>query len=78
MTYIAPCSEPLHIEPVQYDTERQVGHHWQGVPGIFKFDIEPVCLTVIQCTTTFGQFSLRCVCVLPIGITVLDIHISAL
>ncbi|KAN0113791.1 Endoplasmic reticulum vesicle transporter domain containing protein [Russula decolorans] len=58
-TYIAPRSEPLHTN--QYSVthyERQVSH--QGVPGIFfKFDIEPVRLTVIQRTTTFGQFFIR-------------------
>ena len=53
--------------------ERQVSH--QGVPGIFfKFDIEPVRLTVIQRTTTFGQFFIRYAYVLPIGIWVLDSH----
>jgi hypothetical protein len=58
-TYVAPRSEPLHTN--QYSVthyERQVSH--QGVPGIFfKFDIEPVRLTVIQRTTTLGQFFIR-------------------
>jgi hypothetical protein len=69
-TYIAPRSEPLHTN--QYSVthyERQVSH--QGVPGIFfKFDIEPVRLTVIQRTTTLGQFFIRYV--LSIVISVLD------
>ncbi|KAH9991717.1 endoplasmic reticulum vesicle transporter-domain-containing protein [Russula vinacea] len=58
-TYVAPRSKPLHTN--QYSVthyERQVSH--QGVPGIFfKFDIEPVRLTVIQRTTTLGQFFIR-------------------
>ena len=73
-TYVAPRSEPLHTN--QYSVthyERQVGH--SGVPGIFfKFDIEPVRLTVIQRTTTFAQFFIRYAYVLPIGISVLDAH----
>lgn len=75
-TYIAPRSEPLHTN--QYSVthyERRVNH--QGVPGIFfKFDIEPVRLTVIQRTTTFGQFFIRYAFVLPIGISVLDYNTS--
>lgn len=71
-TYIAPRSKPLHTN--QYSVthyERQVTH--QGVPGIFfKFDIEPLRLTVIQRTTTFGQFFIRYAYDLPIGISVLD------
>jgi hypothetical protein len=71
-TYIAPRSGPLHTN--QYSVthyERQVNH--QGVPGIFfKFDIEPVRLTVIQRTTTLGQFFIRYAYVLPIGISALD------
>ncbi|KAH9981895.1 endoplasmic reticulum vesicle transporter-domain-containing protein [Russula compacta] len=59
-TYIAPRSEPLHTN--QYSVthyERKISHH-AGVPGIFfKFDIEPVRLTIIQRTTTLGQFFIR-------------------
>jgi len=59
-TYIAPRSEPLHTN--QYSVthyERKVSHS-KGVPGIFfKFDIEPVRLTIIQRTTTLGQFFIR-------------------
>lgn len=59
-TYIAPRSEPLHTN--QYSVthyERKVTHN-VGVPGIFfKFDIEPVRLTIIQRTTTLGQFFIR-------------------
>jgi len=39
--------------------ERKLSHH-ASVPGIFfKFDIEPVRLTVIQRTTTLAQFFIR-------------------
>ncbi|KAI0246080.1 endoplasmic reticulum vesicle transporter-domain-containing protein [Lactifluus subvellereus] len=59
-TYIAPRSEPLHTN--QYSVthyEQKVAHH-TGVPGIFfKFDIEPVRLSIIQRTTTLGQFFIR-------------------
>jgi len=59
-TYIAPRSEPLHTN--QYSVthyERKVSHN-KGVPGIFfKFDIEPVRLTIIQRTTTLAQFFIR-------------------
>ncbi|KAI0259108.1 endoplasmic reticulum vesicle transporter-domain-containing protein [Gloeopeniophorella convolvens] len=59
-TYIAPRSTPLHTN--QYSVthyERKLNHH-TGVPGIFfKFDIEPVRLTIIQRTTTFAQFFIR-------------------
>ncbi|KAF8260059.1 endoplasmic reticulum vesicle transporter-domain-containing protein [Lactarius quietus] len=61
-TYIAPRTTPLHTN--QYSVthyERQLKPH-SGVPGIFfKFDIEPVRLTLIQRTTTFAQFFIRCV-----------------
>jgi hypothetical protein len=44
--------------------ERKVSHN-VGIPGIFfKFDIEPVRLTIIQRTTTFAQFFIRYVFVL--------------
>ncbi|KAF8271311.1 hypothetical protein EI94DRAFT_1878050 [Lactarius quietus] len=51
--------EPLLLIVTHY--ERQLKPH-SGVPGIFfKFDIEPVRLILIQCTTTFAQFFIRCV-----------------
>ncbi|KAI9456792.1 DUF1692-domain-containing protein [Russula earlei] len=59
-TYVAPRSAPLDTN--QYSVthyERKLSHH-AGVPGIFfKFDIEPVRLTIIQRTTTLGQFFVR-------------------
>ena len=65
-TYVAPRSRPLQTN--QYSVthyERQLKPHL-GVPGIFfKFDVEPVRLTLIQRTTTFAQFFIRCVTSLP-------------
>lgn len=61
-TYVAPRTAPLHTN--QYSVthyERKLSPH-SGVPGIFfKFDIEPVRLTLIQRTTTLAQFFIRCV-----------------
>ncbi|KAN0133418.1 DUF1692 domain containing protein [Lactarius tabidus] len=61
-TYVAPRTQPLHTN--QYSVthyERQLKPH-TGVPGIFfKFDVEPVRLTLIQRTTSFAQFFIRCV-----------------
>ncbi len=61
-TYVAPRTEPLHTN--QYSVthyERTVNEH-MGVPGIFfKFEIEPVRLTLIQRTTTIAQLFIRCV-----------------
>ncbi len=65
-TYVAPRTRPLHTN--QYSVthyERKLSAH-SGVPGIFfKFDIEPVRLTLIQRTTTLAQFFIRCVTLLP-------------
>ena len=67
-TYVAPRSRPLQTN--QYSVthyERQLKPHL-GVPGIFfKFDVEPVRLTLIQRTTTFAQFFIRCVTSLPLS-----------
>ncbi|KAI9434355.1 DUF1692-domain-containing protein [Lactarius indigo] len=61
-TYVAPRTAPLHTN--QYSVthyERKLSPH-SGVPGIFfKFDIEPVRLTLIQRTTILAQFFIRCV-----------------
>jgi hypothetical protein len=61
-TYVAPRTQPLHTN--QYSVthyERKINPH-SGIPGIFfKFDMEPVRLTLIQRTTTIAQFFIRCV-----------------
>jgi hypothetical protein len=75
-TYVAPRTQPLHTN--QYSVtryERQLTPH-SGVPGIFfKFDVEPVRLTLTQRTTTFAQFFIRCVTLLPFT-TVSPSHVS--
>ena len=61
-THVAPRSQPLHTN--QYSVthyERKLTPH-SSVPGIFfKFNIEPVRLTLIQRTTTLVQFFIRSV-----------------
>ncbi|KAH9918929.1 endoplasmic reticulum vesicle transporter-domain-containing protein [Epithele typhae] len=61
-TYIAPRSKPLntHQYSVTHYT-RVLGHH-QGTPGIFfKFDLDPLKLTIHQRTTSFIELVVRCV-----------------
>ena len=63
-TYIASRSSPLHT--AQYS----VAHYTRevsegGTPGIFfKFDLDPLALSIHQRTTTFLQLLIRCVGVL--------------
>ncbi|PCH42691.1 DUF1692-domain-containing protein [Wolfiporia cocos MD-104 SS10] len=61
-TYIAARSAPLHTH--QYSVThytRTLSEH-RGTPGIFfKFDMEPLSLTVHQRTTTLVQLIIRCV-----------------
>lgn len=64
-TYMAPRSSPLHT--AQYSVAhytREVTHD-SGTPGIFfKFDLDPLALSIHQRTTTFLQLLIRCVGVL--------------
>ncbi len=64
-TYIAPRSSPLHT--AQYGVThytREVSHE-SGTPGIFfKFDLDPLALTIHQRTTSFLHLLIRCVGVL--------------
>ncbi|KAG1735355.1 endoplasmic reticulum vesicle transporter-domain-containing protein [Suillus paluster] len=61
-TYIAPRSPPLDTN--QYSVThytRKLDLH-EGVPGIFfKFDLDPMVITIHQRTTTLVQFIIRCV-----------------
>ncbi|KZT06078.1 DUF1692-domain-containing protein [Laetiporus sulphureus 93-53] len=60
-TYIAPRSAPLHTHQysVTHYTRKLASHH--GTPGIFfKFDMEPLSLTIHQRTTTLVQLLIRC------------------
>ncbi|KAL4250946.1 Endoplasmic reticulum-Golgi intermediate compartment protein [Abortiporus biennis] len=61
-TYIAPRSSPLktHQYSVTHYTRKM--EHNRGVPGIFfKFDMEPLSITIFQRTTTLIQLMIRCV-----------------
>lgn len=61
-TYIAPRS-PL-LETNQYSVThytRKLEHN-EGIPGIFfKFDLDPMVITIHQRTTSLVQFIIRCV-----------------
>jgi len=61
-TYIPPRSSELSTN--QYSVThytRELAHN-HGTPGIFfKFEIEPMRLTIHQRTTTVSQFLIRCV-----------------
>ncbi|KAL6301525.1 DUF1692-domain-containing protein [Sparassis latifolia] len=61
-TYIAPRTAPLHTYQYSVTHYTRVLEPHQGVPGIFfKFDLEPVSLTIHQRTTTLVQLLIRCV-----------------
>ncbi|KAJ3711286.1 endoplasmic reticulum vesicle transporter-domain-containing protein [Lentinula raphanica] len=61
-TYIAPRSAPLHTHQYSVTHYTRVMEHNQGTPGIFfKFDLDPMSLTIHQRTTTFTQLLIRCV-----------------
>ncbi|KAF9219464.1 DUF1692-domain-containing protein [Gyrodon lividus] len=62
-TYRAPRSEPLQTN--QYSVThytRKLGDDHEGTPGIFfKFDLDPMVITIHQRTTSFLQLLIRCV-----------------
>lgn len=61
-TYIDASNR--HVETSQYSVTSQVREvdHGRGVPGIFfKYDLEPVSLSIHERTTTFYQFAVRLV-----------------
>jgi len=61
-TYIAPRTKPLRTNQYSVTHYTRVLEHNKGTPGIFfKFDLEPLSLTIHQRTTTFLQFLIRCV-----------------
>ncbi|KIK60149.1 hypothetical protein GYMLUDRAFT_244581 [Collybiopsis luxurians FD-317 M1] len=60
-TYIAPRSTPLHTHQYSVTHYTRVMQHGEGTPGIFfKFDLDPMSLTIHQRTTTFTQLLIRC------------------
>ncbi|OSC96947.1 DUF1692-domain-containing protein [Trametes coccinea BRFM310] len=61
-TYIAPRSKPLHTHQYSVTHYTRVLDHHRGTPGIFfKFDLDPLKLTIHQRTTTLTQLIIRCV-----------------
>ncbi|KAH9902360.1 DUF1692-domain-containing protein [Cubamyces lactineus] len=61
-TYIAPRSKPLHTHQYSVTHYTRALDHHRGTPGIFfKFDLEPMKLTIHQRTTTLVQLIIRCV-----------------
>ncbi|KAL4255233.1 DUF1692-domain-containing protein [Pleurotus pulmonarius] len=64
-TYIAPRTAPLHTNQYSVTHYTRVLQHNVGTPGIFfKFDLDPLAITIHQKTTTFLQLIIRCVGVL--------------
>ncbi|KAF8177095.1 endoplasmic reticulum vesicle transporter-domain-containing protein [Mycena galopus ATCC 62051] len=61
-TYIAPPSAPLHTNQYSVTHYTRVLSQHSGTPGIFfKFDLDPMSLTIHQRTSTFLQLVIRCV-----------------
>ncbi|KAF8963124.1 endoplasmic reticulum vesicle transporter-domain-containing protein [Flammula alnicola] len=61
-TYIAPRSAPLQTHQYSVTHYTREVQHDRGTPGIFfKFDLDPLAITIHQRTTTFLQLLIRCV-----------------
>lgn len=59
-TYIAPRSRPLHTHQYGVTHYTRVLNHNKGIPGIFfKFDVDPMSLTIHQRTTSLLQLLIR-------------------
>lgn len=59
-TFIAPRSAPLRTHQYSVTHYERVLEHDKGAPGIFfKFDLEPLALSIHQRTTTFIQLLIR-------------------
>jgi endoplasmic reticulum-Golgi intermediate compartment protein 2 len=59
-TFIAPRSAPLRTHQYSVTHYERVMEHNKGAPGIFfKFDLEPLALSIHQRTTTFIQLLIR-------------------
>ncbi|KAG8908550.1 hypothetical protein FRB99_005910 [Tulasnella sp. 403] len=58
--YRAPRSAPVRTNQYSVTSYRRTLQHGRGAPGIFfKFDIDPMEMTVWQRTTSFTQFIMR-------------------
>ncbi|KAJ7503264.1 DUF1692-domain-containing protein [Mycena galericulata] len=61
-TYVPPRSAPLRTNQYSVTHYTRVLDHHSGTPGIFfKFDLDPMSLTIYQRTTSFIQLIIRCV-----------------
>ncbi|KAG6841160.1 hypothetical protein C0991_001288 [Blastosporella zonata] len=61
-TYIAPRSQPLSTNQYSVTHYTRVLEHNRGTPGIFfKFDLDPLSLTIHQRTPSLLQLIIRCV-----------------
>ncbi|KIK60121.1 hypothetical protein GYMLUDRAFT_168431, partial [Collybiopsis luxurians FD-317 M1] len=59
--YITPCSTPLHMHQYTVTHYTRVMQHSEGTPGIFfKFDLDPMSLTIHQQMMTFTQLLIQC------------------
>ncbi|KAG5649662.1 hypothetical protein H0H81_002596 [Sphagnurus paluster] len=64
-TYIAPRSQPVQTNQYSVTHYTRVLEHNRGTPGIFfKFDLDPLALTIHQRTPTLLALIIRCVGVL--------------
>ncbi|KAF8885851.1 endoplasmic reticulum vesicle transporter-domain-containing protein [Gymnopilus junonius] len=64
-TYIAPRAKPLRTNQYSVTHYTREVQHDRGTPGIFfKFELDPLEITLHQRTTTFLQLLIRCVGVL--------------
>ncbi|KAF9261353.1 DUF1692-domain-containing protein [Marasmius fiardii PR-910] len=61
-TYIGPRRDALKTNQYSVTHYTRVLEHGKGTPGIFfKFDVDPMALTIHQRTTTFLQLIIRCI-----------------
>ncbi|EIN03948.1 DUF1692-domain-containing protein [Punctularia strigosozonata HHB-11173 SS5] len=59
-TYVAPRSSPLKTAQYSVTHYTRVLEHGRGTPGIFfKFELDPLSITVNQRTTTLAQLFIR-------------------
>ena len=59
-TYIPPRGKPLGTNQYSVTHYTRQADHGQGTPGIFfKFELDPLHISIHQRTTTFSQFFIR-------------------
>jgi len=60
--YVPARSRPVRTNQYSVTNYIRQLQHGQGTPGIFfKFDLDPIAITIQEKTTTFIQFVIRCV-----------------